>query len=98
MHDVYRLKIVGLYTWDGQAWTLVNDGGIAAAFAALKTFLGIDTTNHIVVGAAFGGITYMKRRKCHIFNCIRSLLYGKDLIFDADILKGQKVEQEKRDY
>jgi hypothetical protein len=25
-------------------------------------------------------------------------LIGKDLIFDADILGGQKVEQEKRDY
>ena len=87
VHDIYKIRVHALYTWSGAARVLVDDAGIAAAFAALKTFLGIDATNHIVIGGAYGGLTYMKARKCHIFNTIRSLIFGKDLIFEADILK-----------
>ncbi len=87
VHDIYKVRVHALYTWNGTARVLVDDTGIAAAFAALKTFLGIDATNHIVVGSTYGGLQYMKARKCHIFNTIRSLVFGKDLIFEADILK-----------
>jgi hypothetical protein len=87
VHDIYKIRVHALYTWNGTARVLVLDTGIAAAFAAFKTFAGIDTTNHIVIGGAYGGLTYMKARKCHIFNTIRSLVFGKDLIFEADILK-----------
>lgn len=98
VQSVYKVRVVGLYTRNGTAWALVDDAGIAAAFATLKTFLGIDATNHIVTGGVYGGLTYAKNRKAHVFNTIRTLLVGKDLIFDADILKGQRVEQERRDY
>ena len=98
MQSIYRVKIHALYTWNGNAWVLVDDAGIATAFANLKTYLGIDASNHIQIGWAFGWLTYSKRRKAHIFNTVRSLLFGKDLIYDADILKGQSVVQEKGDY
>jgi hypothetical protein len=98
VQSVYRIKIEALYTWSGAARVLVDDAGIAAAFATLKTFLGIDGTNHIITGGVYGGLAFAKNRKVHIFNTIRTLLVGKDLIFDADILKGQRVEQERRDY
>lgn len=98
VQSVYKVRVVALYTRDGSAWNLVDDAGMAAAFTTLKTFLGIDSTNHIITGGAYGGLTYAKNRKAHVFNTVRTLLVGKDLIFDADILGGQRVEQEKRDY
>ena len=48
VQSVYKVRVVGLYTRDGNARALVDDAGMAAAFVALKTFLGIDTTNHII--------------------------------------------------
>jgi len=98
VHSVYRLQVRALYEWSGTGWTLVDSANIATKFASLKTWLGIDSTNHIQVGWAYSGITYQKRRKIHIFNTIRWLVFGKDLIFDADLLKGQRVKMEERDY
>lgn len=95
---VYKLKVVGLYTWNGSAWSLVNDAGLAAAVTSLKTYLGIDNTNHVQISGQYGGVTYQKRRTVHVFNTVRSIVFGKDLIFDADMLKGQRVEEERRDY
>lgn len=96
---VYKLKVVGFYTWDGDERVLADDAGIATAFPNFKTFAGIHATDNVIqIGGAFGGMQYVKSRKVHIFNTVRSIIFGHSLIYNADLLEGQTMEEEKRDY
>jgi hypothetical protein len=48
---IYKLKVVGLYTWNGTTWVLEDDTTMPVVFPAFKTFAGIDpTTNVIQIG------------------------------------------------
>lgn len=98
VQKIYRKKIVALYTWDGSAWNLVSNANIATEFANLKTFLGLDAANKIKYGTIYSGVTYQKRRKGHVFNTIRSILFGEMLMYDLDLLKGSTLKMEERDY
>ena len=98
VQKIYRKKIVALYTRDGAAWNLVSNANIATEFGNLKTFLGLDASNKIQYGTIYSGVTYQRRRKAHVFNTIRSILFGEMLMYDLDLLKGSTLKMEERDY
>ena len=104
VQKVYRLKVEGIYKWDTNAWVFVWGSSPAHTLVStLKTFLWIETSdsnhlNRIKVSGTYWGITYQLNRKIHVFSTLRTFLFWKDLIYDADILKWQRVEEEKRDY
>jgi len=98
VQKIYRKKIVGLYTRDGANWNLVSNANIATEFNNLKAFLGVDASNKIQYGGTYSGVTYQRRRKGHVFNTIRSILFGEMLMYDLDLLKGSTLKMEERDY
>jgi len=96
MHTVYRLKVQALYKWDGSKWILVGNDDMANEFEKLREFLGIDPTSHIInISWTYGGLKYIKRRKAHIFNTVRTILFGKELMYEAEIGPSAKVEYRK---
>lgn len=98
VQKVYRMKIHALYTRDGSARQLVSNANIAAEFNSFKTFLGLDANNKIQIGGTYSGVTYQKNRKVHVFNTVRSVMFGQSLMYDLDLLKGSSVKMEERDY
>lgn len=99
VHDVYRLRIEALYSWNGTAWVLATGAAIATEFAAMQALLGIDATSKMIkMGGVYSNLAYQKARKAHIFNTIRSIVYGGDLMYEAQLQGNVLAMDDNIDY
>lgn len=97
--DLFRLRVTALYTWDGAARQLVSNANMSTEFDTLRTFLGIDPVSHkATIGWIYGWLEYQKRRKAHIFNTVRSILFWEALVRYLDLLWSSNLQSETRDY
>ena len=99
--NAYRVQIVGLHQWNNGAGTFdaaIDDGAalLTDATTALKAFLGI-TTNVINITSGYRTRTYEQNRRVHLFDTIRSLVYGTGMMIKANA-GGTNYAEETRDY
>jgi hypothetical protein len=97
--DVYRIQIQGIAQYNSSTGffnAVVDDAGLAAYVTSLKAFLGI-TTNVINVSSAYQTRTYQRNRRAHLFDTIRSIVYGSGLLYKVTA-GGATYAEETRDY
>lgn len=96
---VYRIRMEWLAIWN--AWSnlydaVLADAWIAAWIVTLKASLGI-TSNLIEITSSYRTLAYVRQRRAHVFNTVRSLLFWWDMLCEAQAW-GSMMDQEKRDY
>jgi hypothetical protein len=110
VEDVYKLKVEAIATWDNENakfndYVAVNadmDGagnGTDTYWDALVAFLGIDsTTNVINQAASYNNFTYLKNQRIHMFDVVRSIVFGRNILNEAIGGNGLNYATETRDY
>jgi hypothetical protein len=93
--DAYKLEIVGLYRWNPGAGNFDAASTLAADWAAFKAFLGVGAGN--VIDNSLLDRKYVFNRRCHMFDVVRTVVYGKKLIYKVNG-GGAEFNQELRDY
>jgi hypothetical protein len=99
--NAYRVQIVGLHKWnvsDGKFDAALTDADttLSTAITALKAFLGI-TTNVILTTSAYQTRTYEQNRRVHLFDTVRSIVFGSGMMLKANA-GGANYAEETRDY
>jgi len=99
--NAYRVQIVGLHAWNsgsGDFDAALSDGAslLSDAITALKAFLGI-TTNVILTTSTYRTRTYEQNRRVHMFDTVRSIVFGSGLMIKANA-GGANYAEEERDY
>lgn len=107
VEDVYKLKVHAISTWNAEnekynapvALSAEHTSATGTYADILKAFLGIDpATNVISQAQAFNNFKYQKNQRIHMFDVVRSLAFGRDIIYEAYAGKGLNLATEKRDY
>lgn len=96
VEDAYKLEIVGLHRWNPIAGNFDAASTLAADWAAFKAFLGIDAGT-LAIDQTLLDRKYMFNRRCHMFDAVRTMVYGKKLMYKING-GGAEFNQELRDY
>ena len=95
VQDTYKLEIIGLHRWNPGAGEF-DSSTLAADWAAFKAFLGINSSTKVIDNALLDR-KYQFNRRCHMFDVVRTIVYGKKLIYKVNG-GGAEFNQELRDY
>lgn len=96
--DAFRVKILGLHRWNAGTSAFDAANTRDADWATFKTFLGINAGTLVIDNAAaFQTRQYQWNRRAHLFDTVRSLAFGRDLIYKI-IAGGSEYNEETRDY
>jgi len=95
VEDAYKIEVIGLHRWNNGAGKFDNNT-IAADWATFKSFLGINAGTK-VIDPALMDRQYERNRRAHMFESVRTIVFGKSLIYK---MNGDGVEfvNETRDY
>ena len=96
VQDVYKLEIKGLYRWNPTNSNFDSSSTLAADWATFKAFLGINTSTKVIDNSLLDR-KYTFNRRCHMFDVVRTMVYGKKLIYKVNG-GGAEFNQELRDY
>lgn len=97
VEDAYKIEVVGLHRWvPGSSSFAANPSTLAADWATFKTFLGINGTTRAIDPALLDR-AYVRNRRVHMFDCVRTLVFGKSLLYKVNG-EGVDFQQETRDY
>ena len=110
VEDVYKVRIQAIAKWDPTA----NDGdgafedlisvdaeidGDLIAWDVLKAFLAIDPATKVVnQGAAYNNFQYDQNQRMHMFDVVRSIAFGSNIIHEVFAGKELTLSTENRDY
>lgn len=76
-----------------------SGAGTDTYWDALLAFLGIDsTTNVINQAASYNNFTYLKNQRIHMFDVVRSIVFGRNILNEAIGGNGLNYATETRDY
>lgn len=96
--DAYKLRVISLHRWNPGTGAFDAANTRDTDWAAFKTFLGINAgTKSIDISANYMSRAYQYNRRVHCFDTIRSLIYGRDLIYKV-VGQGAEYNEETRDY
>jgi hypothetical protein len=96
--DAYMLQIIGLHRWNAGTSAFDAANTRDADWATFKAFLGINASTKVIdQAAAFQTRTFQYNRRVHMFDTVRTLVYGKDLIYKV-VGGGAEYNEETRDY
>jgi|GEM_PF-4518382 len=110
VEDVYRLKVEAIATWDEATKTFnayvdpaTDMDGVGAGtdtyWDALNAFLGIDVATKVInQGAAYNNFTYLKNQRIHMFDVVRSIVFGRNIVNEVLGGQGLNYSTETRDY
>lgn len=97
VEDAYKIEVIGLHRWvPGSNAFAANPSTLAADWATFKTFLGINGTTK-TIDPALVDRAYMRNRRVHMFDTVRTLVFGKSLLYKING-EGVDFQQETRDY
>lgn len=95
--DAYKLEIIGLHRWvPGSNAFAANPSTLSADWATFKTFVGINGTTRVIDPTLVDRV-YMRNRRVHMFDTVRTLIFGKSLLYKING-EGADFQQETRDY
>jgi hypothetical protein len=110
VEDVYKLKIEAIAPWNNtdqkfEAWASVDtdmDGigsGTDTYWDALVAFLGIDPDTNVINQAnSHNNFTYLKNQRIHMFDVVRSIVFGRGIVNEVVGGKELNFATEERDY
>ena len=96
VEDAYKMEVVGLHRWVPGSSAFAALSTLAADWAAFKTFLGINASTKVADPALLDRV-YVRNRRVHMFDCVRTLVFGKSLLYKING-EGADFQQETRDY
>ena len=106
VEDVYKLKVHAIATWNNTtkqynapvdpADTVSSD---LTFWDALKSFLAIDPATNVISRAPeYSNFTYLANQRIHMFDVVRSIAFGKNIMYEAVAGKEMNLATETRDY
>lgn len=107
VEDVYKLKIHAIATWNATTEQF-NDpvdpseeysSGAGSYWDILRAFLAIDrTTNVVSREAQYNNYTFLMNQRIHMFDVVRSICFGANILYEAYAGKEVNLAAETRDY
>lgn len=96
VEDAYKIEVIGLHRWVPGSTAFAAASTLAADWAAFKTFLGINASTKVADPALLDRV-YSRNRRVHMFDCVRTLVFGKSLLYKING-EGADFQNETRDY